>query len=148
MRAGIIFVCLGVSCCATVSQANVSKIPSLPNLKLLVPLLLDNAESYDAVAQNQTKDNRDFLYRTPERTTARNSFMSSNNIRQYVQNLRKYSELQVTNQLAVTVGTFKLAPLSEKEMQLIETNDAFLPRTNNVSDDAERGYGIKFRYAL
>ena len=70
------------------------------------------------------------------------------NIRQYVQNLRKYSELQVTNQLAVTVGTFKLSPLSDKQMQLIETHEAFLPRTNNVSDDADRGYGIKFRYTL
>ncbi|MGE4349777.1 MAG: hypothetical protein AB7D28_08430 [Candidatus Berkiella sp.] len=148
MRLGIIIIPLGLLGCTTMLHANTSKIPSLPNLKLLMPLLLDGAESYDAVEQNEIKNNRDFLYRSPESTRKKNSFLSPHNIRQYVQNLRKYSELQVTNQLAVTVGTFKLSPLSDKQMQLIETHEAFLPRTNNVSDDADRGYGIKFRYTL
>ncbi|MCS5709155.1 hypothetical protein CC99x_009580 [Candidatus Berkiella cookevillensis] len=148
MRLGIIIIPLGLLGCTTMLHANTSKIHSLPNLKLLMPLLLESADSYDAVERNQVKNNRDFLYRSPESTRPKHSFLSPHNIRQYVQNLRKYSELQVTNQLAVTVGTFKLAPLSDKQMQLIETHEAFLPRTNNVSDDAERGYGIKFRYAL
>lgn len=154
MRLGIIIIPLGLLGCTTILHANTSKISSIPNLKLLVPLLLDSADSYDVVEQNQVKNNRDFLYRspkstrTPKSTLTKNSFLSKHNIRQHVQNLRKYSELQVTNQLAVTVGTFKLSPLSDKQMQLIETHEAFLPRTNNISDDAERGYGIKFRYAL
>jgi len=82
--------------------------------------------------------------RTVGRTGA--SFVRSSKIKSYIDTIKRYSQLRLTDKFAVTVGTVKAEPLGAKERQLIKTNEVFNAKFNNA--EKTRGYGLKFKFQI
>ena len=74
-----------------------------------------------------------------------NGFARESKIKSYIKIIKSYSQLKLTDKLAVTVGSVKAAPLSVQDLQLIETRDVFHSK-NDI--DNSRGYGLKFKFNL
>lgn len=70
----------------------------------------------------------------------------SSKVKQYVDTIKRYSQLNITEDFAVTVGSVKSGPLGVADRRLIEVNSVFDSRLS--SEDTTRGYGLKFKFDL
>lgn len=142
LRLGMIFALL--FCTVSHVQAKVSSKPHPLNLKLLAPLIIDHIESVqlDSTASQTEK--------APLNLSAQqaHSAQKFQHIKQYINHLKQYSKLQVTNEFAITVGQVKSSPLGADQQALVETPDIFLPRLHQLEDSSVKGYGLKFKLDL
>lgn len=137
-------ICLALLMFASVQvQANVASTTSSLNLKLLAPLLIETAEEISDAKKDKKVSYDDLFNNSRQVPTKR-----YHQIKQYIKSFKKYSKLQVTNQLAITVGTVKSAPLGADSQSLVETRDIFLPRMHNLEESSAKGYGLKFNFDL
>ena len=128
--------------CGQAADASLNVDKRFPNLKLLSPLF-DKVEKMQEVAQLQEVAKNNFKNVKKE--------VSSNNhnlVQNYIHQIKKYSQLQLSEQLAVTVGSFKAEPLGEVKKELIDIPDVFSPQMDRIENASDRGYGIKFKLEL
>lgn len=110
------------------------------NLKLFAPII-DNLHSN--VQNDSATLNRYSVDITSEQRAVQQNHTQ---IKRYANQLKQYSQLKITDDFSVTVGSVKSAPLGAEKQQLVEIPDVLMPRMNQLEDDTIRGYGLKFKY--
>ena len=69
-------------------------------------------------------------------------------VKQYVDQLKAYSQLRLTDKISVTVGTVKASPLSSIKGDILEVPQVLSSKMDRIEEGSTRGYGIKFRFDL
>lgn len=141
----LLIVLMGSFCC--IAQANVDQDSSgHSKLMRLFPHAIKFAPISEQLEMKERIEDRLEIIgrRKSSRTGA--SFVRSTRMKNYIDTIKRYSQLRLTDKLALTVGTVKAAPLGAKERQLIETNKVFHSKLHN--GEKARGYGLKFKFQI
>lgn len=130
--------------CGQVAYASEAPEKQFLNLKLLVPILDKVAHFRDTELPEKHK------YTTHHVKSELKKMPSSHYvlIQNYIYQFKRYSQLQLSDQLAVTIGTLRAEPLGEVKKEIIDISDVFSPQMDRIEHGSDKGYGIKFKFVL
>ena len=145
MKLGVWLLVACFYCCAAWSNTSEESSTSrrgfqslLPKFNRIAPIAAQQIELKESLEQNLS-----LLGRSRQNPVG---IAMTSRVRQYVSAIKKYTQLKLTDNLAVTVGSVKSRPISIDEQQVIEVDTVFDSKMN--ADDTARGYGLKFKLDL
>tara|TARA_R110002110_G_scaffold383245_4_gene594679 strand:+ start:37945 stop:38385 length:441 start_codon:yes stop_codon:yes gene_type:complete len=140
----LLVVVIGSYCC--IASANVDqKSSSAGKLVKLFPQAMDFAPLANQLEVKERIEDRLEIIGRRKNNHPGNTFARSSKIKQYIKIIKSYSELKLTDKLAVTIGSVKAGPLGVQDLQLIDTREVF--HSKHDIDDS-KGYGLKFKFNL